>query len=143
MTKATIMRGVGVIAAATALAGCGTGGGGPSEDQQGTPRAQPKPAQEAPVATIDVRETEFGLAPANPRIPRPGVVEFNVRNAGQTVHALEVEGPKGEVETEQIQPGKSATLRAQLSEPGEYTWYCPVGDHKDQGMEGKVTVGGG
>jgi plastocyanin len=132
MTKATTMKGVGLIAAATVLAGCG-GSGGPG---------QPKPAQ-APVATIDVRETEFKLEPANPRIEKPGVVEFKVENAGQTVHALEVEGPEGEVETEEIQPGKSTTLRANLTEPGEYTWYCPVDGHKDQGMEGKITVGGG
>lgn len=30
-----------------------------------------------------------------------------------------------------------------MSEPGEYTWYCPVGGHKDEGMEGKITVAGG
>jgi plastocyanin len=133
MTKATTMKGVGLIAAATVLAGCG-GSGGPG---------QPKPGQQPPVATIDVRETEFKLEPANPRIEKPGVVEFKVENAGQTVHALEVEGPEGEVETEAIQPGKSTTLRANLTEPGEYTWYCPVDGHKDRGMDGKITVGGG
>ncbi len=127
MRKATTIKGVGLIAAATVLAGCGGSGG----------------ADQAPVATIDVRETEFKLDPANPRIEKPGVVEFKVNNAGQTVHALEVEGPEGEVETEEIQPGRSTNLRANLTEPGEYTWYCPVGDHKDRGMEGKITVGGG
>ncbi len=130
MTKATTMKGVGLIAGATVLGGCDGSDG-------------PGPPKEAPVATIDVRETEFKLEPANPRIEKPGVVEFKVENAGQTVHALEVEGPKGEVETEEIQPGKSTTLRANLTEPGEYTWYCPVGGHKDQGMEGKITVAGG
>jgi len=144
MTKATTMKGIGLIAAATVLAGCGgSGGAGQSEDQQRTPSGEPKPAPQAPVATIDVRETEFKLEPANPRIEKPGVVDFKVANAGQTVHALEVEGPEGEVETEEIQPGKSTTLRADLTEPGEYTWYCPVDGHKDQGMEGKITVGGG
>ena len=24
--------------------------------------------------------------------------------------------------------------------PGEYTFYCPVGDHRAEGMEGKLTV---
>ncbi len=81
MRKATTMKGVGLIAAATVLAGCGGSGG----------------TDQAPVATIDVRETEFKLDPANPRIEKPGFVEFKVNNAGQTVHALEVEGPEGEV----------------------------------------------
>jgi hypothetical protein len=25
-------------------------------------------------------------------------------------------------------------------EPGEYEFYCPVGNHKDEGMEGTLTV---
>ncbi len=141
MTKATTLKAVRLIPAATVLAGCG--GAGQSEDQSRTPGGQPDAAQQAPVAPIDVRETEFKLDPANPKIEKRGVVEFKVENAGQTVHALEVEGPEGEVETEEIQPGKSANLRANLTEPGEYTWYCPIDGHKGQGMEGKITVGGG
>ncbi len=93
MRKAKTMKAVGLIAAATVLAGCGGGGG----------------ADQAPVATVDVRETEFKLDPADPRIEKPGVVEFRVNNAGQTIHALEVEGPEGEVETEEIQPGRPRT----------------------------------
>jgi len=66
-----------------------------------------------------------------------------VRNAGETVHALEVEGPGGEVETDRIKPGSSTTLNADLDEAGRYEWYCPVGDHKDRGMKGEITVAGG
>lgn len=123
--------GISALAVALAVAACGGNGG-----EGKAPAGQP-------VARIDVRETEFKLDPANPRIDKPGVVEFRVQNAGQTIHALEVEGPRGEVETEDIQPGKSSTLRAELTEPGEYTWYCPVGGHKEQGMEGKITVARG
>ena len=97
----------------------------------------------APVATIDVAEAEFRLSPANPSVSEAGVVEFNVTNAGKVVHALEVEGPEGEVETDTIQPGKSATLKADLGKAGRYEWYCPIGDHKDRGMEGEITVAGG
>jgi uncharacterized cupredoxin-like copper-binding protein len=93
--------------------------------------------------TVKVRETEFKLDPANPRVDEPGTVQFEVTNDGKAVHALEVEGPKGEVETAQIQPGKSATLKADLSEPGTYVWYCPVGNHRELGMEGEITVAGG
>jgi plastocyanin len=92
---------------------------------------------------VDVTETEFELDPQNPRIAKPGVVQFDVTNAGKAPHALEVEGPEGEVETETIQPGGKATLKANLSRAGTYTWYCPVGNHEQQGMKGKITVGGG
>jgi plastocyanin len=96
-----------------------------------------------PAATIDVRETEMKIDPANPTIKKPGVVEFKVQNAGHVVHALEIEGPAGEVQTSEIPAGRSATLTAKLDKPGKYTWYCPVGDHADQGMKGTITVGSG
>ena len=96
-----------------------------------------------PVASIDVRETEMKLDPQNPTVKRPGVVEFKVENAGQVVHALEIEAPTGEVQTQQIPAGNSATLRANLDRPGKYRWYCPVGDHEQQGMEGTITVADG
>ena len=95
------------------------------------------------VARVDVKETDFALDPENPRIAKAGVVTFRVRNAGKAPHALEVEGPEGEVETDTIEPGKSATLKANLSKPGRYEWYCPVGDHESRGMKGKITVAGG
>ena len=95
------------------------------------------------VATVDVEETEFELDPRNTKISKPGVVQFDVTNAGSVPHALEVEGPEGEVETATIQPGKKATLKADLSRAGTYVWYCPVGDHEQRGMKGKIVVAGG
>ena len=108
----------------------------------GTQTAPAKPARR-PVARVSVSETDFKLKPANPKIDKPGVVQFRARNDGETTHALEVEGPKGEVETKEIAPGESATLRADLSKPGSYTWYCPVDNHRQRGMRGKITVAGG
>ena len=40
-------------------------------------------------------------------------------------------------------PGESATLEADLSKPGSYRWYCPIGDHAEQGMDGQISVAGG
>jgi uncharacterized cupredoxin-like copper-binding protein len=97
----------------------------------------------SPVDTIDVALAEFRLSPANPSVSKAGVVEFNVTNAGKAVHTLEVEGPEGEVETDSIDPGKSATLKADLGKAGRYKWYCPIGDHEDRGMKGEITVAGG
>ncbi len=93
-------------------------------------------------STVKIKESEYEIDPANPRIPKPGVVSFKVQNAGKVTHALEIEGPAGEVETEGIAPGKSASLKADLSRPGTYKWYCPIADHEERGMSGKVTVAG-
>jgi uncharacterized cupredoxin-like copper-binding protein len=62
-------------------------------------------------------------------------------NSGSTTHALEIEGKGVEEETKGIDPGQSAELKVSLK-PGKYEIYCPVDGHKEQGMEGAVTVKG-
>jgi uncharacterized cupredoxin-like copper-binding protein len=126
---------VGAVSLATALAGCG----GDDEGNQET--SQPAGAA---VETVDVTETEFKLDPANPTIDKTGEVVFRVANEGSIEHSLEVEGPSGESELEKnVKPGESATLSVNLDKPGKYEWYCPVGNHRQQGMEGQVSVAGG
>lgn len=96
-----------------------------------------------PVAeTVEIKETEYALDPSEPKISRAGVIEFNVVNDGKVDHALEVEGPEGEVETAAIKPGSSARLKADLSKPGKYAIYCPIADHRERGMGGTITVAG-
>ena len=98
----------------------------------------------AAAETVDVSLTDFKIDPANPEIAKAGAVEFKVKNDGGTVHNLEVEGPSGEKELpSDLDPGQSGTLTLELSKPGKYEWYCPVGNHRDLGMEGEITVGGG
>ena len=143
------------VVVALALAGCGEDREGTVEQQGGTdtagadtagtsttPTTETTPPGDE-VGTIEVEETEFELNPPNPRVPKAGVVTIEVRNAGKATHALEVEGPTGEVETEPIAPGDTARLRADLNRPGRYTWYCPVADHEDRGMKGFILVAGG
>jgi uncharacterized cupredoxin-like copper-binding protein len=91
------------------------------------------------VKTIQVSETEFRLKPAEITLDKPGTYVFEAVNSGDTVHALEVEGKNIEEETQEIQPGQSAELKVKL-EAGTYELYCPVDDHKEEGMEGKVIV---
>lgn len=121
--------------------GAGTTGTGtgtaPAEEQ----------AQEATgeaVATVEMSLTDFKLDPADPEVDEAGVIEFTLTNDGQAPHNLEVETPQGEFELEQdIEAGGSATLKAEVTEPGEYVIYCPVGNHREMGMEGTLTVAGG
>ena len=90
--------------------------------------------------TVAVSETEYAIDPADPTV-KAGTVTFEVTNDGEITHNLEVEGPSGEQELEpDLAPGDSGTLEVDLSEPGSYEWYCPIGDHRDQGMEGEITV---
>jgi plastocyanin len=96
---------------------------------------------------------KIDVAAAEPGSPTPfafdpkkldakaGKVTFTLDNpsSNQAPHALEIEGNGVEEETETIMPGNKATLDVDLK-PGTYEFYCPVDGHKDQGMEGTLTV---
>lgn len=72
---------------------------------------------------------------------RAGSVTVTLENpsGNQLPHAIEVEGNGVEEETETIQPGGRASVTVNLR-PGRYEFYCPVGNHRQQGMEGTLTV---
>jgi plastocyanin len=67
-----------------------------------------------------------------------GDVTIELVNESSTPHAIEVEGNGVEEESDTV-TGGNATLNVNLK-PGEYEFYCPVGNHRDQGMEGTLTV---
>jgi uncharacterized cupredoxin-like copper-binding protein len=90
--------------------------------------------------SIDVSLTDFKLDPADPTV-KAGQVTINATNDGDTTHSIEIEG-NGIEETElpnDLAPGDNGSLSVDLK-PGTYEWYCPVGNHRDLGMEGEVTV---
>ena len=91
--------------------------------------------------SVELTATEYSFDPADVSVDAAGEVTFNVTNDGEVTHALEVEGNGIEEETESIAPGESGTLTVDL-EPGEYEFYCPIDGHRDEGMEGKLVVGG-
>ena len=67
-----------------------------------------------------------------------GSVTINLVNESDTPHAVEVEGNGVEEESETVTGGETQ-LTVDL-EAGEYTYYCPVGQHRQNGMEGTLTV---
>jgi uncharacterized cupredoxin-like copper-binding protein len=93
-------------------------------------------------SVVDVALGEFTIEPSAIAV-EPGSYTFHVVNDGGVMHALEIEGPSGEVETGDLATGESADLTVDFSQDGSYEIYCPVGDHRDRGMEGSITVGEG
>ena len=91
--------------------------------------------------TIQVKESEYKLTPSSFTIAKPGTVTFEVTNAGQTDHALEVDGNGVEEKTSTSSPGSRAKLTVNLSKNGTYEVYCPIAGHRDMGMEAKLVVG--
>ena len=134
---AVLLLFVSVMVALSLPIGCAGRGGG--EGGNGGGDEAPSRAKDSVVKTIQIEETEFRLEPAEITLDKPGTYVFEAVNSGDTVHALEVEGEGIEEETEEIQPGQSAELKVEL-EAGTYELYCPVGGHKEEGMEGTLTV---
>jgi uncharacterized cupredoxin-like copper-binding protein len=130
---------VGVLA----IAGCG--GDDDSDTTAASPATTNTAAQGGGTAsqgggTINVSLTDYKLNPADPTV-KAGQVSIKATNDGQVPHSIEVEGPNEEQEPEsELSPGDSGTLTVDLSKPGTYEWYCPVGNHKEMGMEGEITV---
>ena len=114
------------------LAACGSDGGdGDASD-----------APAAAAESLEIVLTDFAVEPPAEAL-EPGTYTARVTNEGGVVHALKVDGPTGEAESGQLQPGQSAELELDLSEAGEYELTCPVGDHRERGMEASLAVGGG
>ena len=118
-------RTIALLVVAGALAGCG------ADKEEGASTA-------AGGATQRVVLSEFAIDPANPKL-KAGDVTFDVANEGSAPHALEIEGAGVDVATEVLDGGRSEKLEADLK-AGSYEWYCPVGNHADQGMKGTLTV---
>ena len=69
----------------------------------------------------------------------PGKVTIVMDNPSDLPHAVEIEGNGVEVVGDTVMKGGMSKASADV-EAGEYEYYCPVGNHKDAGMEGTLTV---
>jgi plastocyanin len=98
--------------------------------------------EEASGQTVEVSGTEYSFDPSDIQLDAAGNYTFHLTNAGNEDHALEIEGQGIEEGTDVIGGGESADVTVDLAE-GEYEIYCPVGNHRDMGMEGTLSVGGG
>jgi plastocyanin len=88
--------------------------------------------------TVDISETEFAIDPKDVTAAA-GEVTFAIANDGSAPHNLEVEGNGIEELSDTIEGGQKTNLTVNL-EPGEYEMYCAIPGHREQGMEGTVTV---
>lgn len=130
-----------LLAIPLAIAACGD-----DDDDETTPAASETTAEETTTEaagggggeTIDISEVEFAIKPADVTA-QAGEVTFAVSNDGSAPHNLEVEGNGVEEVSDTVEGGQKTDLTVEL-EPGEYEMYCAIPGHREQGMEGTVTV---
>jgi len=69
-----------------------------------------------------------------------GSTTFEISNTGEFPHNMDLEGEGvDEKLADNLKGGESGTLTVDLK-PGTYTVYCPVGNHREKGMELELTV---
>jgi plastocyanin len=122
-------------------AGCGDdedegGGGGAASTPEATEDSSGGGGGEALTLTADPGGN-ISWEPSDLSAPA-GSVTIKLVNDSSIPHAVEVEGNGVEEESETVTGGETE-LTVDL-EAGEYTFYCPVGQHRQNGMEGTLTV---
>lgn len=125
------------------IAGCGSSGEAPlyapGDSAVTVPAAQVAPTvssvalSKAAATRITATESEFRIHLSRSTV-KAGSYTFVAHNAGTVVHALTVDGPGVEDRsTSAVAPGATKSLTVKLRK-GRYTIYCPVGDHRSEGM---------
>ena len=139
---------VGLAVLAIGAAGCGSDDNNDNSSAS-TPASTPAEpttstsATSTPAAagggTVTLGESEFKITPKD-ATAKAGKVTIDVKNDGQIVHNLNVEGNGiEEKKTADLQAGASGKLTVNLK-PGKYEMYCSIDGHRASGMEGTITV---
>lgn len=136
---------LGVLAALVAVAVFALQGGYKAKS---TPTPVVVPQTQTPAAatgekTGEAREivvsgSEFKFSPASISLTKGETVKITFKNTGSLSHNLVI----GELRTatKTIGPGQEDSITVTATKTGTYTFYCEVGNHRQQGMEGKVEV---
>ena len=130
-------------AAIALLGGCGDDDPAPVATQPQTqPATATAPAQAGVEVELDAVE-EGGLSFSEESLQvAAGQVTLAMGNpqSNKQPHAIGIEGGNGESRAgESVQPGGRSTVTVTLV-PGDYTFFCPVGNHRQAGMEGVLVV---
>jgi uncharacterized cupredoxin-like copper-binding protein len=131
------------LAVAAVLAGCGSSSSSSSSSASSTASTASSSAAAASGGggALTLSESEFKITPASPSVAHTGSITVTVKNTGAVTHALTVQTPSGPVSTSAIAPGKTATLKVNISKPGKYAFFCPIPGHAAAGMKGTLVVG--
>ena len=115
----------------------------PEETTGTTPTSAETPDETSPApaaTTVTATLTEFSIELSQQTFS-PGTYEFVAEEQGEFPHAFSIEGPGVDsTSTEVIEPGGASQTLTVTLQPGTYEIWCPVGNHRAQGMETTITV---
>jgi plastocyanin len=126
------MRRALTLLAAVTLAGCGGGDSGDSGEAATTVPAGGK---------LSVSAKEYSFTPKTIVARAGGPHPLELTNDGAQAHDIQIRNKDGQSfgGTPVFGPNQSQSTILRLS-PGEYEFFCSVGDHEQLGMKGTLTV---
>jgi plastocyanin len=128
---------IALVLSTALLSGCG----GDDEEPAATPAATEEPASGGGGGggeTVEVSSPADGSLKFDQSelTAKAGEVTFAYDNPSQVPHAFAIDDVDGATDTI---TESEAEVSVEL-EPGTYTYFCPVGSHRQAGMEGTLTV---
>ena len=135
---------IGPLAVGVLMAGCG----GSNSSSSSAPAKVKSTATQAKAnnaagnsSTLSLSADPSGALKFNKKVlsTKSGAVTINMSNPSSVPHGIAVEGNGVDKDGQTVTSGGTSTVSVTLK-PGKYTFYCPVDSHKQQGMQGTLTV---
>jgi plastocyanin len=97
---------------------------------------------DAGAISVELSAVEFEFTPNEITVAPGQTLTVTLRNEGVTDHNLEFDIGDEEFTLENdVAPGEEDQLTFTVpNEPGEFVFYCPIGDHRQLGMTGTLFV---
>jgi uncharacterized cupredoxin-like copper-binding protein len=87
---------------------------------------------------VTIKLSEYIISPSVISVDAKKDTTFILKNLGFTTHNFVVD--ELGIYSGVIPPGESKTITFTADKSGEYDFYCSIGDHRDNGMEGVLIV---
>ncbi len=97
---------------------------------------RPAAAQAAPV-DVGLGALVFEPAQLN---ATAGTITFNLNNTDSRRHNMVIDVAGTAIESETLSGGTAGVFEVAIDQPGEYPFWCNVGNHREQGMVGTLMV---
>lgn len=142
------MRPLALLLALALTAGClgstDSDAGGEASPSPATPTPSPEPPSPVSLAvsTSGAYPVNPGFSPSTLTAPAGAEVTVTLTNAESAPlvpHDWVLEGVDG-AGTGNVAPGDSASVTFVAPAPGDYVFFCSLGDHRERGMVGTFTV---
>lgn len=97
-------------------------------------------AQQAPRVAM----SEFAFSPTTLQARAGQPITVMLANTGRFPHSVMIAGPNGQTLSAgaPLAGGESRDFSFTIAEAGTYTFWCPVANHREQGMVGTIVVAG-